>query len=146
MRRPDLDILQSILAARGGFGHREHLELVWNYLRVYETEDAQRAMASAIKHVASAHGAPEKYHETITRCWVHLVAVHRAGSDADTFDEFIAGNRGLLDRQLLDGHYSRSLLGSARRGPVGPSPTFSRFRRSRRRHEPDFVAVCGVAR
>jgi hypothetical protein len=122
MRRQDLHILESILAARGGFSHREHLELVWNYLRIYETEDAERAVASTIRHVASAHGAPEKYHETITRCWVHLVAVHRAGSDADSFDEFIARNRGLLDHHLLDGHYSRGLLGSpeARAGWTEP--------------------------
>jgi hypothetical protein len=113
VRRHDLDILESILAARGGFSHREHLELVWNYLGMYETEDAQRAVASAIKHMASTHGAPDKYHETVTRCWVHLVAVHRAGSDADSFDEFIAANGGLLDRHLLDGHYSRGRLGSA---------------------------------
>ena len=112
MRRQDRDILESILTARGGFSHREHLELVWNYLRLYDAEDAHRAVTSAITHVASAHGAPEKYHETITRCWVHLVSVHLATSDAASFDEFIAGNRGLLDRRLLDGHYSPELLGS----------------------------------
>lgn len=112
MRRRDRDIVESILAARGRFSHREHLELVWNYLRMYEADDAYQAVAAAIRHVARAHGAPEKYHETITRSWVHLVSVHLAGSDAESFDEFIAGNRGLLDRRLLDGHYSRALLGS----------------------------------
>jgi hypothetical protein len=113
VHQEDLDIRESVLNARGGFGHREHLELAWNYLRRYEAEEAQRAVASAIRHLATAHGTPEKYHETITRCWVHLVAVHRAGSDADSFDEFIAGNAGLLDRHLLDGHYSSGLLSSS---------------------------------
>ncbi len=122
MRERDLDILEAILDARGGFSHREHLELVWSYLRMYPAEEAQRAVASAIRHVASAHGAPDKYHETITRCWVHLVAVHRAGSRAESFDEFISGNEGLLDRRLLDGHYSPERLSSvqARTGWTEP--------------------------
>lgn len=112
MRRQDLDILQSIVAASGGFGHREHLELVWNYLRIYDVEETHRAVGAAIRHLASGHEAPDKYHETITRSWVHLVVLHRAGSDAESFDEFIAGNSGLLDRHLLEAHYSRKLLGS----------------------------------
>jgi hemerythrin len=113
MRKQDLDILQSILDTRGGFSHREHLELVWGYLRIYEAREAHRAVASAITHVASAHRAPDKYHETITRCWVHLVALHCAESDAKSFDQFIADSPGLLDRHLLDRHYSPELLSSA---------------------------------
>jgi hypothetical protein len=30
----------------------------------------------------------------------------------ESFDEFVAGNPGLLDRHLLESHYSRALLGS----------------------------------
>lgn len=113
MRDDDFNILQAILDARGGFTHREHLELVWAYLDRYEPEQAQRVVADAIRHVAHSHGTPDKYHETITRCWVHLVAVHRAHSDAAGFDQFIAGNAGLLDRGLLARHYSPELIGSA---------------------------------
>jgi hypothetical protein len=122
MRRQDLDILQSIIDARGGFGHREHVELVWNYIQAYEADEVHAAVTSAIRHLATAHGVPDNYHETITQCWVHLVALHSAGSDAESFDEFIAGNRGLLDRRLLDGHYSRELLSSpeARRSFTEP--------------------------
>jgi hypothetical protein len=112
VREQDLDILRSILDTRGGFGHREHLELTWRYLQIYEVEEAQRAIASAIRQVAGAHGASHKYHETITRCWVRLVALHLAESDAETFDQFIAENHDLLDRHLLDAHYSPELIGS----------------------------------
>ena len=114
MRAHDLDILRSIVDERGGFGHQEHLELTWRYLRLYEPTEAQRAVGSAIRHVASSHGAPDKHHETITRCWVHLVALHRAQSDTESFDEFIAENRGLLDRDPLDAHYSAELISSPR--------------------------------
>ena len=112
MRDDDLHTLQAILDARGGFSHREHLELVWTYLGRYEPEQAQRVVADAIRHVARSHGAADKYHETITRCWVHLVTVHRARSTAGSFDDFIAENDGLLDRHLLAAHYSPELLGS----------------------------------
>ena len=101
MRSRDLHILQGILEDRGGFGHQEHLELAWRYLAIYGMQAAQEAMRSAIRHVAGLHGAPDRYHETITMSWLALVAIHRAASDARVFDEFIAGNPGLLDRQLL---------------------------------------------
>jgi hypothetical protein len=114
MREGDLDILRRILGARGAFSHREHLELAWNYLALYEVDEAQRAVGSAIRHVARLHGMPDRYHQTITRSWVQLVALHRLGSDARSFDEFIAENPGLLDRRVLDRHYSRELIASPR--------------------------------
>lgn len=121
MRERDLDILQRILK-RGRFGHREHLELAWTYLGLYDADAAQRRMISAIRHVAALHGAPDRYHETITRSWLHLVAIHRSGSTARSFDEFIADNQGLLDRRLLRRHYSEELIASeaARAGWADP--------------------------
>ena len=112
MRKRDLDIVQSIVLTRGEFGHREHLELAWSYLQIYDVAATHRAVRAAIRHLASAHGAPDKYHETITRAWVHLVVLHRAESEAESFDEFIAGNSGLLNRRLLEAHYSREVLSS----------------------------------
>lgn len=68
------------------------------------------------------HGAPEKYHATITRCWVHLMTLHRARSDAESFDQFIAKNSGLLDRGLLKRHYSPELIGSEQARAVWTQP------------------------
>ncbi len=104
------DILQEVLAARGSFGHREHLELAWRCLDRYERHAAHQAVAGALRHLASLHGMPHRYHETLTASWVHLVALHRADSAAPSFDEFLAENPSLLDPQLLDRHYSRELL------------------------------------
>ena len=109
----DLQALEQIVAARGRFGHREHLELAWTYLSRYRLERATDAMSAAITHLASEHGMPDRYHDTITRSWVQLVDVHRRGNDARSFDEFIASNLGLLDRQLLARHYSAELIASA---------------------------------
>jgi hypothetical protein len=44
---------------------------------------------------------------------VILVATHRSRDAAENFDQFIAKYPRLLDRHLLDHHYSRELLGSA---------------------------------
>ena len=113
MTESDHETLGRILAERGRFGHREHLELAWNLLGSYEREeDAQLAAAGALRHLARQHGMPNRYHETITASWVHLVALHYAHGAAASFDEFIAENPALLNSQLLDGHYSRNVLGS----------------------------------
>jgi hypothetical protein len=114
MTDPDfLPPLQEILRSRGGFGHREHLELAWAYLANNSIEGARRRMASAIRHVSDIHGAPDRYHDTITRSWVILVATHRSRDTVATFDQFIARFPALLDRHLLDHHYSAELIRSA---------------------------------
>ena len=112
MRKRDLQVLDEILAAQGGFGHREHLELAWSYLRVYPVDEASEVMVAAIRHVAGLHGAEDKYHETMTRAWLHCVAVHIQRWDADSFDEFLERNPGLLDRDLIQHFYSRQLIRS----------------------------------
>lgn len=110
-KRPeDLELLHEIVAARGGFSHREHLELAWAYLGRYPLPEAEDAMTGAIRHIAALHGMPERYHETLTRSWVRLVAVHRSRDDSATFDAFIEGNDGLLERGLLERHFSPDLL------------------------------------
>jgi len=111
--RDFLEPLKAILSTRGGFGHREHLELAWRYLAHNSVEGASRQMASAIRHVADIHDAPDRYHDTITRSWVILVAIHRNHDTAATFDQFIAKHPALLDRHLLDHHYSMELLRTA---------------------------------
>ncbi|HWF35361.1 MAG TPA: hypothetical protein VG295_08305 [Solirubrobacteraceae bacterium] len=113
MEEGDHRALSEILEARGRFGHREHLELAWTLLSKCEIETAKSAMASSIRHVALIHGEAVRYHDTITRSWVHLVARHREHSDARTFDAFITDNAELMDRRLLSHHYSPEVLAGA---------------------------------
>ena len=110
MRQSDLRVLNEIVRTRGGFGHREHLELAWSYLRVHPIGEAAEVMAAAIRHIARLHGAEEKYHETITRAWLHFVAVHMQRWGAESFEEFIERNPDLLDRTLVEHFYSRELI------------------------------------
>lgn len=110
MTEPGIDILHRILATRGGFGHREHLELAWGCLDRYDVDTAHAAVIAAVRHVAALHGMPDRYHETITRSWVHVVALHRALDAAESFDAFLAAHPVLLTRDLLSRHYSERLL------------------------------------
>ena len=115
-------VLREILARGEGFGHRQHVELAWRYLEDHDPEAARELVADAIRQVAAAHGAPDKFHATITSAWVRCVAVHRQRWPAESFDRFIAINADLLDAHLLEQHFSRGLLLSdeARVGVVAP--------------------------
>lgn len=115
-------ILHEVLARGQGFGHRQHLELAWRYLEKHEPQEAGVLLADAIRKVAAAHGAPDKFHATVTAAWVRCVAVHRQRWPARSFDEFIERNHALLDATLLERHFSRSLLFSdkARSAVVEP--------------------------
>lgn len=106
--------LHEILARGEGFGHRQHLELAWRYLEEHDAEAASVLLADAIRRVATAHGALDKFHATITGAWVQCVAVHRQRWPAQTFGEFIERNGALLDSSMLENHFSRSLLFSDR--------------------------------
>jgi hypothetical protein len=110
MRRNDLQTVHQILETHGGFGHRRHLELAWSYLQRYAPDEAAEAMVAAIRYVAQMHGAEDKYHETMTRAWMHFVAVHNQRWGADSFDEFIERNPELLDGGLIQHFYSREVI------------------------------------
>lgn len=105
--------LDEILGLGRGFGHREHLLLAWRYLQLTDRRGAERCMCRAIKHVAAAHGTPEKYHHTLTITWTHLVDVHLEASRKQDFDDFIAEHGSLLDRRLPERHFSSERLWSA---------------------------------
>ena len=115
-------VLHEILSRGEGFGHRQHVELTWRYLEEHEPKAAEALVAAAIREVAAAHGAPDKFHATITGAWVRCVAVHRERWPAPTFGEFIERNEALLDSKLLARHFSQELLGSgdARSSQVPP--------------------------
>lgn len=127
MRKRDLRLLQDILATRGGFGHREHLELAWSYLRLYSSDEAGEVMTSAIKHVAHLHGAEGKYHETMTRAWLHLVAVHVQRWGADNFESFLERNTDLLDSKLIQHFYSREVILTDRARAAWTAPDVRRL-------------------
>jgi hypothetical protein len=93
-----------------GFGHREHLRLAYAVLRRQPVLIALRTLCTGLRRLASDHGLPERYHETMTIAYaLVLVDRMRPGTTRD-FEEFIAANADLLERNVLDRFYSRANL------------------------------------
>jgi hypothetical protein len=110
MRDLPVGVPSDLFGPEGEFGHREHVRLAWTELRAGDPAEALERIERIIRHVAAAHGQPDKYHRTITEGWATLVAHHLREAPELTFDEFCVRFPGLLDPTLLGRHYSRELL------------------------------------
>ena len=97
------------------FRHAEHVRLAWAYLAELELLEALARYRTGLRALARHHGAPEKYHETVTcgmMVLVHERRVTRPGEGG--WDAFAAANPDLL--RWLDGaffdHYPKDVLRS----------------------------------
>jgi hypothetical protein len=125
MHPDDAQFLARFEAAAFGaaeYGHREHVKTVWLYLQDRGEEATGEAVAQGIRRLSQAHGAPERYHETLTRFWIAAIAAAQRERPAEDFGSFLAVNSYLLDKDLPSRHYSVERLGSeeARAGWVAP--------------------------
>jgi hypothetical protein len=116
-------ILPWITGPSGQFRHLQHIKLAFLAVRRYGMPEATARICDWIQRIAAYKRAPQKYHHTVSRAWVEIVAYH-VGEDpgcAD-FDTFAARNPALLDKRLLSRHYRSSTLaaGPARRGWIEP--------------------------
>jgi hypothetical protein len=92
------------------FDHRDHLRVAFAYARRGGVDHAVERARHGLRHLAAAHGEPERYHETLTTAWARVVAGHAlAHGDAD-FDDFLTAYPQLLRRDLLLAHYTRERL------------------------------------
>jgi hypothetical protein len=95
------------------FHHRDHLRLAWALVRLTGAEEAMKRITSGIRYFAAQHGQAEKYHETMTRFWVRVVAhAVAARPDLTTFDAFLAAFPLLLERDLPYRHWRRETMAS----------------------------------
>lgn len=112
----DDDFARAFLAGSippGQFHHRDHLRLAWCLVRQRGEENAITAITTGIRRYAVHHGQAAKYHETLTRFWVRLVAHAQATRpDLASFDSFIAAVPWLLDKTLPYRHWSRATMDS----------------------------------
>jgi hypothetical protein len=104
------------------FHHREHVRVAWLYARRGGPTEAAAMTCAGIRAIASAHGVPQRYHHTLTAAWARVVAHFAAVDSGSEFNVFIGRNSKLLDKSLLNAHYSPELMGSAtaRAGWVEP--------------------------
>ena len=115
----DLVLLQCFEAGQeppDGFHHVDHIRVAWIYLRRHPLPEAVTKLCEGLKAFATAHGKPERYHETLT--WAYALIIHdrmaRAADGARTWDAFIDANRDLLTdgRSLLRQWYAPGTLDS----------------------------------
>jgi hypothetical protein len=93
------------------FRHRDHLRLAWIYLRQSDLEAAAGLVGESIRRFAQHNGAARKYHETLSRAWVRIVALAIAETpDAVGFDGLVAARPHLLDKKLPLKHYTPDRL------------------------------------
>lgn len=100
------------------FDHRAHLQVCWAYVRDLGVLHTLARLPDRLQALASAAGKPEMYHHTVTWGFVLLVA-ERTGSEA-TFEDFVAANPDLLDKQVLRAYWSMSALERGRGAWVAP--------------------------
>lgn len=95
------------------FHHRDHLRLAWALVRERGETEAGPLIASSIRGFAERHGQSQKYHETMTRFWVRVVALHIATRpDSTSFEQFLYTFPSLLNTSLPYSHWSREVMAS----------------------------------
>lgn len=93
------------------FHHASHLHVAWVYLA--ESSSMQQAaakMRETLRRFTAAAGKPQKYHETITLFWVHLLARARAVSRRERLEDIVQANPQLLEKNFPLTYYSAERL------------------------------------
>ena len=108
--------------ANQNFHHRDHLRLAWIQVRRLGLERALESVAMAIRQFAAHHGYADRYHDTMTRFWVRVVGMGINRHPTLPFDDLLAAEPHLLDKNLPFLHWSRERMRSdeARRRWVEP--------------------------
>jgi hypothetical protein len=95
------------------FHHADHIRLAWLCVQRYGARQAETVLLDGICKFAQNAGVPQKFHYTITIAWARLVAAACRESDScDLFYEWIKTHPELLNRYLMNEHYSAGKLES----------------------------------
>jgi hypothetical protein len=130
------ELMAEVTASAGAFGHREHVHLTWLAVREVRMPAAIALVSDGIQRTARYAGAPQKYHATISRAWVELVAHHAAEHDQPDFAAFADRNPALLDKRLLTRFYRSRTLASTRARTSWVEPDLAPFPWTALNHAP----------
>ncbi len=86
--------------APSSFGHRQHVEVAWAYLRLYPFAEAAARFERSLLRFAEKNGALAKIDLPITWAYLGLVAETLRANDA-TFGALVARRPDLLERRLV---------------------------------------------
>jgi hypothetical protein len=116
-------VLPGIVGPAGAFRHRQHIHLAYLAVHRYGMPAAVERVCGWLRQITRYERAPQKYHHTVSRAWVEMVAHHVADDPGCAgFDLFAQRHPVLLDKRLLRRHYRSSTLAAdpARRDWVPP--------------------------
>ena len=106
------------------FSHMEHVRVAWWYLSHHPLPDAIGRFCAMLRRFATAKGAPDKYHETMTVAYMLVIAERIDSTQSRDWAEFAGRNPDLLTQtpSVLSRYYTDETLASerARRGFVMP--------------------------
>jgi len=106
-----VEAFESCRLPKESFHHADHIRLAWIYLRRMPESEAAGGIAESIQRLAAHYGLSDKFHVTMTRAWTRLVAAALTSAPPDMqFPEFAAAHPHLLDKNLLEKHYSSESL------------------------------------
>ena len=112
-----MSTFEQLMATVGApLDHRAHVHVTWLAVREAGMPAAIGLVSDGLRRTARYAGAPQKYHATVSRAWVELVAHHTDHDPAPDFAAFATRNPALLDKRLLTRFYrSTTLAGQAAR-------------------------------
>ncbi len=116
--------------APNSFNHRAHLRLAYLHLeKAGEVDLAAERVCKTIQHYAAHHGAPDKFHCTLTQACVKVVAHFKARAKDLTWEELLIKFPGLEQNmlELLHQHYSPARLSSPKAKEVFCEPDLLPF-------------------
>ena len=109
----DTEFLRTFLGgwpAGEHFGHYNHLRVAWLVIERHGPEVAAEVIGPRLKAMAVAQGLAPLYNETMTRFWIRLIAHVQEATGVATIDEAIERVPMLLDKNLAQRHWSRTLM------------------------------------
>ncbi len=107
MNNPILPRLYDGQIRPDAFDHSAHLQAGWECIQK-ENPEEPRHLAVSLYTLADSAGAPERYHATITGAFLTLIAA--SAKPGESFDDFLAKNPDLSERDCLGRYYSRARL------------------------------------
>ena len=96
------------------FNHYGHLRLAWLMLQQYPLEQAINHTCNTINAYATALGATDKFHYTLTAAIVRIMAQRKASHNQESLDEFLTEHPELENNLmgLVLQHYQPQTLNS----------------------------------
>jgi len=112
-----IERFESCTLAGADFHHRDHVKVVWLYLRGNSVLETLARFGAGLKRFAKANGKPNIYHETIT--WAYVFLIHERmerNRDEQSWPGFVEANPDLFDWKdnILKSYYQIETLSSER--------------------------------